>query len=164
MDRLQQELCAAVRPGIPYPDLHAQAKLAIADLLHAVGVIDLAGEEAVARGLTQPFFPHGVGHFLGIQVHDVAGRQKDRSGGTVPPPEHSPFLRTTRRVEKDQVFTIEPGLYFIEMLLRPHRTGALARHFDWPTIDALAPCGGVRVEDDVVVTDDGHRNLTRPWA
>jgi Xaa-Pro dipeptidase len=105
-----------------------------------------------------------LGHFLGVQVHDVGGRQKSPEGGTVPPPREFPYLRTTRKVEAGQVFTIEPGLYFIEMLLRPHRTGATHDLFDWKLVDQLAPHGGIRIEDNVLVTRDGHRNLTREAA
>lgn len=162
MDRLQQELCRAIRPGLAYGDLHERAHVAIGDLLHATGILAVGGEDALAEGLTAPFFPHGLGHFLGIQVHDVAGHQREPAGGRQEPPARFPFLRTTRTIEPDQVFTIEPGLYFIEMLLREHRTGPTRDRFDWALIDALAPYGGVRVEDDVVVTGDGHRNLTRP--
>ena len=168
VDRLQQDLCARLRPGTSYVDLHLAAHLAIADLLHATGVIKTGGAKAVELGLTLPFFPHGLGHFLGIQVHDVAGRQKAPAGGAVAPPLHHPHLRTTRTIEPDQVITIEPGVYFIEMLLRTHRPGApsgAASHsdqFDWKLIDRLKPCGGIRIEDDVVVVRDGCRNLTRP--
>ena len=162
MDRLQQELCAAVRPGLPYPELHAGAQRAIGALLCETGVLRGSPDQAFELGLTRPFFPHGLGHFLGLQVHDVSGHQKEPAGGTVEPPADSPFLRTTRTIEVDQVFTIEPGLYFIEMLLRPHRAGDTAGHFDWDLIDRLAPSGGIRIEDNVLVTPDGHRNLTRP--
>ena len=168
LDRVQQELCAKVVPGLAYPDLHLAAHAAIGDLLRDAGVLRRGGMEAVELGLTAPFFPHGLGHFLGIQVHDVGGRQKAPSGGTVPPPPQHPYLRTTRTIEERQVFTVEPGIYFVEMLLRAHRPGApggkVARSelFDWALIDRLKPCGGIRVEDDVVVTRDGHRNLTRP--
>jgi Xaa-Pro dipeptidase len=71
-------------------------------------------------------------------------------------------LRTTRTIEEGHVFTIEPGLYFIEMLLRPFRSGAKAQLFNWTLIDALASHGGIRIEDNLLVTKDGHRNLTRP--
>ncbi len=162
MDKLQLELCAKVVPGLPYPDLHAAAHVLIGDLLHELGVLKLRGEEAFDEGLTSPFFPHGLGHFLGIQVHDVGGRQKEPAGGIVPPPPKSPFLRTTRKIEEHQVFTIEPGCYFIEMLLRPHRNGAKAHCFDWKQIDELSEFGGVRIEDNVHVTAAGHVNLTRP--
>jgi Xaa-Pro dipeptidase len=162
MDELQQELCRDVRPGLPYAELHAAAHARIGDVLHASGVLRVSGHEAAERGLTRPFFPHGLGHFLGLQVHDVAGHQREPAGGTNPPSPSHPYLRTTRTIEEGQVFTIEPGLYFIEMLLREHRGGADAAAFDWKLVDELAPCGGIRIEDNVVVTADGHRNLTRP--
>jgi Xaa-Pro dipeptidase len=66
-------------------------------------------------------------------------------------------------LEENQVFTVEPGIYFIEMLLGPHRDGPDAECFDWQVIERLKPCGGMRIEDNVVVTADGHRNLTRKY-
>ncbi|HET6204905.1 MAG TPA: Xaa-Pro dipeptidase [Planctomycetota bacterium] len=162
LDALQQELCALVRPGLPFPDLHLAAHLRIGDLLHALGILRCGGEEALTTGLTAPFFPHGLGHFLGLQVHDVAGRQRAPDGGETPPPPGHPFLRTTRTIEANQVLTVEPGVYFIPMLLRPYRAGSTSSRFDWSLVDRLARFGGVRVEDDVLVTEDGHRNLTRP--
>jgi Xaa-Pro dipeptidase len=162
LETAQGELCAAVKPGVPYGELHHQAHLAIGELLSEVGVLRVGGDQAFELGLTRPFFPHGLGHFLGLQVHDVAGHQKEPSGGRVEPPAEHPYLRTTRTIEAGQVFTIEPGIYFIEMLLRPHRNGPTAQHFDWGLVDRLKPCGGVRIEDNVLVTAGGHRNLTRP--
>jgi len=164
MEKLQLELCGLVKPGIPYLDLHAAAHAKIGDLLHKSGILKVGGQDAIASGVTSPFFPHGLGHFLGIQVHDVGGRQKSPEGGTVPPPREFPYLRTTRKVEEGHVFTIEPGLYFIEMLLRPHRTGATKDLFDWKLVDRLSSHGGIRIEDNVLVTKDGHRNLTREAA
>ena len=162
-DALQQRLCELVRPGFEYTDFHHRAHVEIAGLLYEVGVLKKAGEEAVEDGLTAPFFPHGLGHFLGIQVHDVAGHQRAAEGGTNTPPERYPYLRTTRTMEEHQVFTVEPGIYFIPMLLRDQRSGPKAELFDWEVIDRLTPFGGVRVEDNVVVTEDGHRSLSRPW-
>lgn len=162
VDKLQRKLCDKVVPGLPYPDLHNAAHVMIGDLLHELGVLKVAGEDANELGLTRPFFPHGLGHFLGIQVHDVGGRQKEPAGGTNPPDARHPFLRTTRTIAEDQVFTVEPGVYFIEMLLREHKSGAQASSFDWKLIERLTPFGGVRIEDNVLVTASGHRNLTRP--
>lgn len=161
MDELQRDVCGAVRPGLPYPDLHHMAHVRIGDLLHQVGALKLGGEDAVARGLTRAFFPHGLGHFLGIQVHDVAGHQAESAGGTNTPDEKHPYLRTTRVIEEGMLFTVEPGLYFIPILLNKHRDNT--DDFDWSLIDRLTPFGGVRIEDNVVVTADGHRNLTRPY-
>ena len=162
MEALQQELAAAPRPGMKYLDLHVKAHVLIGDLLHRAGLLKVAGEGAVEKGLTRPFFPHGLGHFLGIQVHDVAGRFADREGALAPPPAAYPFLRTTRTIEARMVFTIEPGLYFIPMLLEELRGGSNAADVDWALVDRLTPCGGIRVEDDVVVEAKGIRNLTRP--
>ncbi|HEY7696967.1 MAG TPA: M24 family metallopeptidase, partial [Vicinamibacteria bacterium] len=100
---------------------------------------------------------------LGIQVHDVGGHLKDPEGNPAPPPPEHPYLRNTRTIEPRQVFTVEPGLYFIEMLLRAFREGEASSRFNWKLIAELSPFGGIRVEDNVVVTDDGHRNLTRSY-
>ena len=80
----------------------------------------------------------------------------------LPPPEIYPSLRTTRTLEPRQVITVEPGLYFIPMLLQPLREGPHAGRFDWKLIDELTPLGGIRFEDDVVVTESGVRNVTQP--
>ena len=121
----------------------------------------VAAEDAMATGLTRAFYPHGLGHHLGLQVHDVAGRQAGPDGQDEAPPERYPNLRTTRDLEPRQVFTIEPGVYFIEMLLAPHRIGNMRSAVDWSLVQRLAAHGGARIEDNVAVTDDGHRNLTR---
>lgn len=161
MDALQRELAAGATPGKPYLEVHLEAHRGIGRLLAEHGLVKVKADEAFAKGFTHPFFPHGIGHHLGIQVHDVAGRQGDPAGTVVPPPPEHPYLRNTRTIEPGHVFTIEPGVYFIPMLLRPFRAGKDASSFDWAAIDALAPLGGVRVEDNVVVRKDGPRNLTR---
>jgi Xaa-Pro dipeptidase len=160
VNALQQRLCAMVKPGASYIDIHLTAHREVAVLLKETALLKASVDEAVERRYTTPFFPHGVGHHLGIQVHDIGGHQTGPAGGTTPPPAGHPFLRNTRPIEADHVFTIEPGLYFIHMLLKPLRAEAGAA-FDWTAIDALAPYGGVRVEDNLVVTASGHRNLTR---
>jgi Xaa-Pro dipeptidase len=161
VDALERELAGASLPGRPYLEVHLQAHRGVARILSDLKLVRLSAEEVLAKGYTHPFFPHGVGHHLGIQVHDVAGRQKDPAGTPAPPPKEHPYLRNTRTIEPGHVFTIEPGIYFIPMLLRAFRQGRDASAFDWGAIDALTPLGGVRVEDNVVVTASGPRNLTR---
>jgi Xaa-Pro dipeptidase len=161
LDSLEQDLARASTPGRAYLDVHLEAHRGVARILADLRLVRVAADEALARGYTHPFFPHGVGHHLGIQVHDVAGKQADRAGTPAPPPKEHPYLRNTRTIEPGHVFTIEPGIYFIPMLLRAFRSGPRAADFDWGAIDALTPLGGVRVEDDVVVTPNGPRNLTR---
>jgi Xaa-Pro dipeptidase len=161
LDALEQDLARAATPGRPYLDVHLDAHRGVARILADLRLVRVSAEETLAKGYTHPFFPHGIGHHLGIQVHDVAGKQADPSGTPAPPPKEHPYLRNTRTIEPGHVFTIEPGIYFIPMLLRPFRSGPQSAAFDWEAIDALAPLGGVRVEDNVVVTTAGPRNLTR---
>ena len=159
LNRVQQALCAAVEPGLAAVDLHRLADRLIADALHEADLIAVGGEEAVGRALTRAFFPHGFGHPLGLQVHDVAGRQATRDGGEQPPPPDYPSLRTTRTFDPGQVFTVEPGIYFIEMLLERYRAGPDAAAFNWSRIDTLTGLGGARIEDNVVIT---HQRPPQP--
>ena len=94
-------------------------------------------------------------------VSSSTGRCKRRTSSVVKPRAENPALRNTTVISEGQVFTIEPGIYFIEALLAPVRNGPNARDVDWKLVDALAPLGGVRIEDDVVVEAHGTRNLTR---
>ncbi|MFC1759295.1 Xaa-Pro dipeptidase [Planctomycetota bacterium] len=162
-DALEQELCEQVRPELSFVDLHVIAHQEIGSFLSRFKILNISSEEAFERGLTRPFFPHGLGHDLGIQVHDIAGRQANREGGTIDPPEEHPFLRTTRVLKPGNMMTVEPGCYFIEMLLRPFRTGPDSSAFNWELIDRLKSHGGLRTEDDILVTVDGNKNLSRPY-
>jgi len=161
MDRLELALVEAIHPGGSFVDLHRAAHRGVARILVEIGVLKVTEDEALEKKLTLPFLPHGLGHHLGLQVHDVGGRQAAPDGSTAEPPEDFPALRTTRMIEPGQVLTVEPGLYFIPMLLEPARTGEHGKHVDWDLVDALTPLGGIRVEDDVLVTEDGCENLTR---
>lgn len=163
MEALELALVDQVRAGTDYPDIHLDAHRRIAQLLLEQGLIHgLSAEAAVAQGLSATFFPHGVGHLLGAQVHDVAGLQVDRAGTRRERPAGHPYLRLTRRLEPGMVVTIEPGLYFIPLLLRERQASALAAHVNWTAVQALAPFGGIRIEDDVACRAEGApENLTR---
>jgi Xaa-Pro dipeptidase len=161
MDRMQLDLCDAVKPGVNYPDIHRKAHRGVATILSEFGFVKLGADAIVDRGISSTFLPHGVGHFLGLQVHDVAGFMADASGRSIPKPDGHPYLRLTRVIEPRMIFTIEPGLYFIESLLAELQQGPHAKDVDWQKVDAFRKFGGIRIEDDVVVTDSGHANLTR---
>jgi Xaa-Pro dipeptidase len=161
VDALEQRLCAMVRPGVLYPEIHLAAHRLVAELLVDQGIVTCTADAAVATNLTSIFFPHGVGHLLGLQVHDIGGHQASADGGNIPPPAGHPYLRLTRRLEPGTVVTIEPGVYFIDLLLDRARQDGRGRSIDWDTVADLAPYGGVRIEDDVVATAAGPENLTR---
>ncbi|MBB5203136.1 Xaa-Pro dipeptidase [Inhella inkyongensis] len=163
MEALELALVDQVRAGSDYVAIHLDAHRRIAALLIEQGLLKgLSAEAAVAQGATRAFFPHGVGHLLGIQVHDIAGLQIDAQGGRRERPAGHPYLRLTRHLEPGMVVTIEPGLYFIPMLLRELQAGPLAAHVDWARVEALKPFGGIRIEDDVVCRAGGApENLSR---
>jgi Xaa-Pro dipeptidase len=157
---LQQTLCTQVRAGTSYIDIHLSAHRLIAEALRDFGLITTSAEDAVASGLSSVFFPHGVGHLLGLQVHDVAGFAKNPSGEEIPKPPGHPYLRLTRTLEPGFVVTIEPGIYFIDLLLEDAAT-KFKREIVWSKVEQLRKYGGVRIEDDVVCTTGEPVNLTR---
>jgi len=161
VDRAQQALVDGVRPGCDYRDLHLHCHRLLAQVLVDAGVLRCAVEQAFDAGLTRTFFPHGLGHLIGLQVHDVAGFAATEAGGRIERPDGHPFLRLTRRLEPGMAVTIEPGIYFIDSLMSRLRQSADAALVDWSRVEALSPCGGVRVEDDVVCTHDAPINLSR---
>jgi Xaa-Pro dipeptidase len=154
MDRLQQDVCGRIRVGLAYEDLHDASHRLLADVLRDLGIATGSPGELVERGVTRALFPHGLGHSLGICVHDVGMKLR-------PPRPDNRFLRNTSTIEVGQVFTIEPGIYFIDALLGPLRADDRARLLDWARIDELRPFGGIRIEDNVAVQTAGVRNLTR---
>lgn len=162
MDKLQQRLAAQVAPGVAFGELHAAAHAEIGKLLQTAGIVDATLADPVGDGITAAFFPHGLGHFLGLQVHEVGGDLADTAGNTLARPDEFPNLRLVRTLEPGQVLTIEPGLYFIDSLLADLSSGPAGGAVDWPAVERLKRFGGIRIEDNVLVTAAGHENLTRP--
>ncbi|MCV6604959.1 MAG: Xaa-Pro dipeptidase [Porticoccaceae bacterium] len=161
LDKAQQELIDTIVPGMSYVDLHLDMHRRVGEILIEFDVLNCDLNTAMELGLTLPFLPHGLGHLLGVQVHDKGGHQLAPDGGDNPPPLHHPHLRLTRVIEVGQVFTIEPGIYFIPSLLQPVRDGIYSEHVNWQKVDELTPCGGIRIEDNVLVTESGVENFTR---
>src|SRR5690606_19147576 len=153
VDAAQQRMCAQVRDGVDYRQLHLDAHLALGGILKDAGIIRVSAEEALSTGVSSAFFPHGIGHGLGLQVHEVAGFAASDRGGTIPKPEGHPYLRLTRSLEPGFVVTIEPGIYFVDMLLEDLRTAGRGGSVDWDRVDAFRPYGGIRIEDNVVCTE-----------
>jgi Xaa-Pro dipeptidase len=161
LDQAQLRLCAAVRPGVAFGELQLLAHREVAGLLANAGLVRLPAEAIVDERISDLFFPHGLGHLLGLQVHDIGGNLLDPDGRQGKPPRRFPRMRLTRTLAPGQVLTIEPGLYFIDSLLTRLRRHRRHRSVDWQALESLRPCGGIRIEDDVLVTEAGHENLTR---
>lgn len=161
VDAAEQRLCAAVRAGVDYRRIHLDAHLEMAGVLREFRVLDMTPEAALETGVSAKFFPHGIGHYIGLQVHDVGGFMASDAGGTIDRPEGHPYLRLTRTLEPGAVVTIEPGIYFADLLMEELRTGPHAGAVDWARVEAFRPYGGIRIEDDVLCTEDVPVNLTR---
>ena len=161
MEVMQHAIVDRVEVGVDYRDLHIDTHRMLADILVNAELASGDPDTLLETGVTTAFFPHGLGHLLGIQVHDVGGFMADVAGNTIDPPSGHPFLRLTRVLEEDMVLTIEPGLYVIDMLLEQLRGTPAESHVNWKTVDWLRPFGGIRIEDDVRVLVNGRENLTR---
>ena len=163
MEEIERNLVTIVKPGVKYPKLHSQALAKISELLLELSICSGSVDDLLEMEISNLFMPHGVGHLLGIQVHDVGGHLRDVKGAVKSPPASSPYLRNTRIIAKDMIFTIEPGCYFIPNLLEPQRDTTIGDMINWKVVEQLYPCGGVRIEDNILVTDEGSENLTRQF-
>lgn len=155
MEQLQQEIIRRIKPGLAYEELHDDSHRLLADVIRELGIGKGSSAELVDKGITRAFFPHGLGHSLGVTVHDVGMKLR-------PPRAENKFLRNTSTIEVGQVFTIEPGFYVIDALMSELKADLdRDRLVDWKRVDELRPFGGIRIEDNVVVLANGVRNLTR---
>lgn len=161
VEKMQIEIGQKAVVGTSYVDLHQQAHLSLAQILKDFDVISCDPKEAHDTGLSNVFFPHGLGHYLGLQVHDIGGHQSDEDGNILSPPGLHPFLRLTRTLQENNVLTIEPGIYFIDMLLEKAKADGLGDYINWSRVEEFKPYGGIRIEDNIVVKENNPINLTR---
>jgi Xaa-Pro aminopeptidase len=146
--------CAA---GVEWRDVHFVAARVIAEGLAAFGVLRGDAESLIESGAVWLFFPHGVGHLVGLGVRDAGGRLPERQSD--PPP--FPHLRIDLPLEPGMVVTVEPGIYFVRALLEDDEQRARHRDaVDWDRVDRLLDFGGIRIEDNVLITDGGHEVIT----
>jgi len=160
VEREQLALAAEVRAGKDYRALHLECHLRLSGVLRALGIVVMDPAAMLETGVSSVFFPHGLGHPIGLQVHDVAGLA-DEQGRPIPRPPGHPYLRMTRTLAPGMVVTIEPGIYFIPTLLAGLKAGPHAGAVAWDKVEHLAKFGGVRIEDEVHCTDATPENMTR---
>jgi Xaa-Pro aminopeptidase len=160
----QQAAIAAVAPGVRYLDVHRAAGLALVEGLIGLGILRGSAPELYARGAAALFFPHGVGHLLGLDVHDMedlGDRAGYEPGRARPSTAGDRYLRLDRDLMPGMCVTIEPGFYQIPRILsRPSEVGELEAALDRDKLARFADVRGVRIEDDVLVTATGSEVLT----
>ncbi|MFG0283201.1 MAG: aminopeptidase P N-terminal domain-containing protein [Phycisphaerales bacterium JB039] len=156
--RAQKKAVDKCRPGVEWRDIHFGAAADMTRGLIDMGLLKGAADDLVARDVHALFFPHGVGHMVGLGVRDASGylpgRERSRRFGLS-------FLRMDLPLEPGHVVTVEPGLYFSPALLRdPVRREAFGEDVNWDMAERLIGLGGVRIEDNLRITDGAPENLT----
>ena len=157
----------AIKPGIPYKEIHLLACKTITSGLKELGLMKGDINEAVKQGAHTLFMPHGLGHMMGMDVHDMEGLGENYVGynkntkrsdqfGTA-------FLRLGRKLQAGFVLTVEPGIYFIpELFAQWKAEGKFTEFINYDKVETYLDFGGIRIEDDVLVTETGHRVLGKP--
>jgi Xaa-Pro aminopeptidase len=165
--RAQTTAIAAIKPGVAYKDVHLLAARSFATDLRAAGLMKGDVDEAVAAGAHALFFPHGLGHMLGMDVHDMENLGEQFVGYDDGVARSTQFglgyLRLARRLEPGFLLTVEPGLYFIPALIDQWKAGQVCAAFiNYDTVEQYRAARGYRIEDNVLVTDSGNRVLGAP--
>jgi Xaa-Pro aminopeptidase len=152
------------KPGVKYQDVHLAAAKTITEGLMALGLMQGNADDAVKNGAHALFFPHGLGHMMGLDVHDMEDLGEDFVGydeetsridqfGTA-------YLRLGRRLEPGFVITNEPGIYFIPALIEKWKSEKINTSFiNFSKVEEYLDFGGIRLEDDLLITDKGCRLL-----
>ena len=154
--RAQKASIDLCRPEVEWRDVHLASARTIAQGLRDLGILRCSIEEALESEAIAVFFPHGVGHLVGLKVRDTGGpfnpNPKRYAGAR---------LRVDLALKEGHLVTVEPGLYFIDALLSDEETQTKFKdQINWKEIEGWRGIGGVRLEDDILITATGHRNLT----
>lgn len=160
----QETAIQNIKPGVMYKDIHLQSASVIASGLKEVGLMRGDTDEAVQAGAHALFFPHGLGHMIGLDVHDMEDLGEDYVGYDHTVERSSQFglayLRLAKKLEPGYVLTVEPGIYFIPALIDQWAAERKFEQFiDYERVANYRDFGGIRIEDDVLVTQDGSQVL-----
>jgi len=152
------------RPGVRWLDVHLAVCRRMTEQLKEIGLMKGDAEEAVRAGAHAMFLPHGLGHMMGMDVHDMEGLGQNYVGfdDETRPSEQfgTSSLRMGRRLEEGFVMTDEPGIYFIPALIDDWKARGLHRDFiNYDLLETYKDFGGIRIEDDILITADGCRFL-----
>ncbi len=163
----QLQAIAAMRPGASFKDIHLATAKTMASGLKEIGLMKGDVEEAVAAGAHALFFPHGLGHMIGLDVHDMEGLGEDYVGYDKTVKRSQQFglayLRMAKELRPGYVLTVEPGIYFVPALIDRWRgEKRCAQFIDYSQVEKYRNFTGVRIEDDVLITGNGSRVLGRP--
>ncbi len=163
----QEKAIRAIKPGVMFKEVHLTAARTMARRLKELGLMTGGTDDAVSQGAHALFFPHGIGHNMGLDVHDMEDLGENHVGYDNTVERSSQFglayLRMAKKLEPGHVLTVEPGLYFIPALFAKWKKEKKFREFiAYDKVEKFLDFGGVRIEDDVLVTGNGRRVLGPP--
>lgn len=155
--RMQKESLLMIKCGVMWEDVHARAHEVALEELLKLGILTGGDkEDFIESGVSVAFFPHGLGHYLGMDTHDTGGNPNYEDKD----PEFR-YLRVRGRLPAGCIVTVEPGIYFCRFIIEPYlKDPQQAKYINKAVLEKYWDVGGVRIEDDILVTSDGYENLT----
>lgn len=167
--KAEMDAIEALKPGVPFKDIHLLAARIIADGLQQLGLMKGDVDEAVQAGAHALFFPHGLGHMIGLDVHDMEGLGENYVGYDETVERSTQFglksLRLAKKLEPGFVLTVEPGIYFIPELIDQWQSEKRHEAFiNYDTLNKFRNFSGIRIEDNVLITESGYKVLGPPIA
>ncbi|KAI5863316.1 peptidase M24, structural domain-containing protein [Durotheca rogersii] len=154
--QMQTDCIAMLKEGVSWDEVHVQAHRVAIDGLLSLGVLKGNRNEILAARTSAAFLPHGLGHYLGLDTHDTGGHPNYSDPDPI-----FRYLRVRLNLPAGSVITVEPGLYFCEFIIRPYLNDPKhSKYIDEKVLDKYWDVGGVRIEDNLLITKDGSINLT----
>jgi Xaa-Pro aminopeptidase len=157
---MQVDVIQSLAPGVKYRDMHLLASRICIEGLKSIGIMKGNTEDAISSGAHALFFPHGLGHMLGLDVHDMDALGEDNVGYDSEIVRDSQFglsyLRLGKALQCGNVLTVEPGIYFISALIGQwEQKGKHKEFINYSSLKSFRDFGGIRIEDDVLIKNDG---------
>ncbi|TEA22278.1 putative Xaa-Pro aminopeptidase PEPP [Colletotrichum sidae] len=154
--KMQLDCTAALKEGVLWDDIHLLAHKIAIDGLHSIGILKGDKDEILENRTSVAFFPHGLGHYLGMDTHDVGGNPNYADKDPL-----FRYLRVRGKLPAGSIVTVEPGIYFCSFIIEPYlKDPKHSKFIDTAVLEKYWDVGGVRIEDNILITADGSENLT----
>ena len=156
VEQMQEACFKLLKAGVRWEDVHLLAHEIAVEGLLSIGLLKGDKTEIIKARTSVAFFPHGLGHYLGLDTHDTGGHANYEDQDPM-----FKYLRVRGTLPENSVITVEPGIYFCRFIIEPYLEDEKHQQFiDIEVLDRYWEVGGVRIEDDVLITKDGYENLT----
>ena len=162
--KMEKDSISALKPGVKYRDIHVSSNKIMLEGMKDLGIVSGDVEEMLEAGVGGLFMPHGLGHMIGLDVHDMEDLGEKyvgyRDGLERSTQLGLKSLRLARELEDGFVLTVEPGIYFIpELIDKMKAENKFASFVNYEKLEEYKDFGGIRIEDNILITADGHKVL-----